>query len=489
MPLWPLSREHRRLLTLSINTNVAASNVERLQARTQSELSTSIARLSSGLRINGARDDAAGLAIAERFTSQMRGAGQAARNANEGISLAQTGEAALASIAGNLQRMRELAVQAANDTNSPSDRAASQLEVAQLLNEIDRVATQSEFNGRKLLDGTLQMQSFQLGANRGQSVALPSINNASGQVLGKYAGTSVTAQVIGNTGALTGAFSVSLGGGPPLFIGTLPNDAKVLAAAINGSGIQGLSAKAGVTVMNGDYFSSATTTGLAGYTVNGATVHFIGVPGDANGNMDRAVAAINTVSDATGAVATRDFANNSVRVEAADGRNLDITYSAGSYTGSTELDFGLDAGYIKGADLTVNYDSPAGTVTSLDCIHAVAFGYNHSGVYVDRGTAIAGATVASASGAKAAIASIDIALNQVNNQRAVLGSVQNRFSAAVAALGNATDNLSAARSRVRDADFAQETASLSRSQILQQAGTAMMAQANQLPGQVLALLR
>src|SRR5215831_15375821 len=159
-------------MALVINTNVMSLNAQRNITNSSSSLATALQRLSSGLRINSAKDDAAGLAISERFTSQIRGLNQAARNANDGISLAQVAEGALGSVDSNLQRMRELAVQSANSTNSASDRAALQQEVAQLITEIDRVATQTQFNGLNLLDGTFTAQQFQVGANAGQTITI-----------------------------------------------------------------------------------------------------------------------------------------------------------------------------------------------------------------------------------------------------------------------------------------------------------------------------
>src|SRR3954471_18875947 len=173
-------------MAMTINTNLASLNAQRNQSRTQNDLSTAIARLSSGLRINSAKDDAAGLAISDRFTAQIRGVNQAARNANDGISLAQTAEGALASVSDNLQRIRELSVQSANATNSASDRASLQLEVAQLTAEINRVATQTAFNGTNLLDGTFASKNFQVGANVGQTISVASIASARTTDLGKY---------------------------------------------------------------------------------------------------------------------------------------------------------------------------------------------------------------------------------------------------------------------------------------------------------------
>ena len=182
-----------------INTNVASLNAQRNLNTSANSLATSLQRLSSGLRINSAKDDAAGLAISERFSTQIRGLNQAARNANDGISLAQTAEGALAEIGNNLQRIRELSVQSANATNSASDRAALQAEVAQLVSEIDRVAVQTDFNGTKLLNGSFTSQSFQIGANAGQTITVDNIASARASSLGQFNGFQLTNQAINVT--------------------------------------------------------------------------------------------------------------------------------------------------------------------------------------------------------------------------------------------------------------------------------------------------
>ncbi|HJW12977.1 MAG TPA: flagellin, partial [Albitalea sp.] len=191
----------------TINTNISSLTAQRNSGRVQEQLSTSMARLSSGLRINSAKDDAAGLAISERFTTQIRGLNQAARNANDGISLAQTAEGALGSVGDNLQRIRELAVQAANATNSASDRAALQSEAAQLVSEVQRVGTQTAFNGLKLLDGSFSAQSFQVGANAGETIAISGIVDARTSALGSHTLTAdgtITGNVVtAASGAVT----------------------------------------------------------------------------------------------------------------------------------------------------------------------------------------------------------------------------------------------------------------------------------------------
>ncbi len=216
----------------TINTNIASLTAQYNTDKTQNDLATAIQRLSSGLRINSAKDDAAGLAISDRMTAQINGLNQAARNANDGISLAQVADGALASVSDNLQRMRELAVQSANATNSASDRAALQQEVSQLETEIDRVSTQTQFNGINLLDGSFTAQQFQVGANAGQTIAISSIASARASALGVYQGFNLTAQSIGTASNTPQAFSVTVGGGAAIALGSVAVDAKAQAAAI-----------------------------------------------------------------------------------------------------------------------------------------------------------------------------------------------------------------------------------------------------------------
>lgn len=276
-----------------INTNIASLNAQRNLTRSQGMLSTSLQRLSSGLRINSAKDDAAGLAISERFTAQIRGLNQAARNANDGISLAQTGEGALAEVTNNLQRIRELAVQSANATNSASDRAALQQEVDQLVAEIDRVATQTNFNGVNLLDGTFSSQTFQVGANVGETIDISGLASARSSSLGQYAGFTLTNQSIGTADDGANAQTVDVDG-TTYSLGTIANDAKALADAINASGIQGLTASADINSVVG---TTTSVTALAGGATDTITINGLGIDvvnaEDAATNRTLAVEAIN----------------------------------------------------------------------------------------------------------------------------------------------------------------------------------------------------
>lgn len=395
-----------------INTNTISLNAQRNLATNSASLSTSIQRLSSGLRINSAKDDAAGLAISERFTTQIRGMNQAARNANDGISLAQTAEGALGEIGNNLQRIRELAVQSRNATNSSSDREALNAEVTQLKSEIQRVADQTSFNDKKLLDGTFTAQAFQVGANQGQTIEISSIANANIAQLGSW--TSVDTP---NASAASGAFTAA---------------------------------------------TLADTEGF-NFTVDGVEILDVTATAD-----DTAV----TAADIDTALASQTVRDNL----ATAGITVSGTAAAGNLT------FSKADGSAFEIELTTD-DAAAGFAT------AAFVGEQDNGVAGTDQTGFASLDISTAEGADNAILAMDAALKAVNSSRAELGAVQNRFSSVVANLQTGSENLSASRSRIMDTDFAKETAELSRTQVLQQAGTAMLAQANQLPNNVLSLLR
>ncbi|WP_043112113.1 flagellin [Solimonas flava] len=380
-----------------INTNVMSLNAQRNLQSSQSSLATSIQRLSSGLRINSAKDDAAGLAISSRFSSQITGINQAQRNANDGISLAQTADGALSSISDSLQRVRELAVQSANATNSSTDRAALQTEATQLLQEIDRVANQTKFNGVALIDGSFTSSVFQVGANAGETITVSGLVDA-------------------NTAAL----------------------GSVTSASGQSSAVSGISALGAV--------------GAGALVINGVDVGAsIGAAGTSQQRVGQVVDAINNYATTTGVNAAFDSAT---------GR---IVLSSAADIAVTGTDDGTATGFnIAGGDGSATAATTTG-LTSLD--------------------------LSSFSGASLAIQQADSALSQINSARATLGAVQNRFESVVSNLATTSENLSSARSRIQDADFAVETANMTRSQILQQAGTSMLAQANSVPQNVLSLLK
>jgi flagellin len=486
-----------------INTNIASMNSQRNLASSQTALTTSLQRLSSGLRINSAKDDAAGLAISERMTSQINGNDQAGRNANDGISLAQTAEGDMAQIGTNLQRMRELAVQSSNASNSASDRAALNNEAQQLSSEIDRVASSSSFNGVKLLDGTFNAQTFQVGANNTSNdrITINAIASARTTSLGG-SGTSTSSTV---TGAVTttaiGAGDVtlngiqvgasSLGASP----GQAANSAFSIAAAINAVSSQsGVVATALATAVTGIPAATPGALTAGSMSVNGVAVGAIANGGTAVGQGANTAAAINLVSGQTGVTATADNTGK-VTLSAADGRNIALTQNAtdsagaavaaGASLAATGLAMATTTGKIK-----LDSNNSAGIVVSGG---AVASAGLTAGTTAPSTTltvnSISTIDLSTASGAQNALAAIDGALSTVNSSRASLGAYQNRFASVVSSLQTTSENLSASRSRIQDTDFAKETASLTRGQILQQAGTAMLAQANSLPNGVLALLR
>ena len=475
-----------------INTNVQSLNAQRNLGVSQNSLATSMQRLSSGLRINSAKDDAAGLAISERMTTQIRGLNVAVRNANDGISLAQTAEGAMASVTNNLQRMRELAVQSANATNSSSDRAALQAEVSQLSAEIDRVATQTDFNGTKLLDGSFSAQAFQVGANAGQTITIDSIASARTSTLGKFNGVNVANNAVATPSNTPAAMTVTFTGGSlgTVNLGNVANDAKAIANALNASGIAGMSASADPAVATGTQaaLSGAEASEALSFTLNGTNISFTSGTTQ-SGAQDALLAAVNAQSANTGVVATNT--GSGIKLTAADGRNI----VAGALTGATTwtaAELGL-GGAVLGATtagtVDINYQSPSGNAATAVTV-AVAGGFTTGSQSIaSTGTAISVIDISTAAGANTALTAIDAALTQINSSRAELGAIQNRFSSTIDNLMTNSENLSASRSRIMDADFAQETANLSRAQILQQAGTAMVAQANQLPQNVLKLLQ
>jgi len=466
-----------------INTNIQSLTAQRNLMSSQASLSTSMQRLSSGLRINSAKDDAAGLSISERMTTQIRGANQAARNANDGISLAQTAEGDLAQIGNNLQRMRELAVQSANATNTASDRVALDGEVQALSAEIDRSAQNSSFNGNKLLDGTFAAQNFQVGPNStaNDRITVSSISSARTSVLGGYTasvtgGVTTTALAAGDVVLNGVSVGVSVATAIP---GQTASSATAIATAINAvSGQSGVTATAQATTVPGAAPTGFTAIAANVITINGVNVGAVAAGGGAPAQGANLAAAINLVSGQSGVTANAHATTGTVSLSAADGRDITI---AGAVVGTS----GLTNATTKGTVKLESTGSAGITVAGA----AVASAGLTAATTLATATKISSMNVLTATSATAALGTIDGALATVNSSRAALGALQNRFTSVVASLQTTGENLSASRSRIQDADFAAETANLSRSQILQQAGTAMVAQANQLPQGVLQLLK
>lgn len=483
---------------LYINTNVASLNAQRNLTSSAASLSRSFERLSSGLRINSARDDSAGLAIASRFTSQIRGINQAVRNTNDGVSLAQTAEGALGETQNILQRIRELSVQAANDTNSTGDRESIQQEVDQLVAEVDRIATSTQFNGSRILDGSFLGAQFHVGANSRETITI-NVSDARSTALGRQARVNAPNSVDTNFSIIAGEVqinNVSIRGTVDAddTASTTANSASAIAkaAAINdASKFTNVRAIVNAAIDDGNDDIAGGTLDSTNYiSINGKTITGITVQSD--DADDSLVNAINAVTDDTGVVASLDEANHLV-LTAADGRNIEVFNSTAAASTITGLNSGAGAGtsVITGGRITLQ---------SEETIQLFLPGANHAaalGIGTDGTTEIFGVNAASAVGtidvttrenANLAIDIADVAIGQVSSIRASLGAVQNRLESTVNNLGATAENLSAARSRIQDADFASETAQFTRNQIIQQAGISVLAQANQQPQVALSLL-
>jgi len=487
-----------------INTNILSLNSQRNLNNSQEALQVSLQRLSSGLRINSAKDDAAGLAISERFTAQIRGLNQAVRNANDGISLAQTAEGALSEAGNILQRVRELAVQSANATNSASDRQALQSEVGQLVSELDRIATATEFNGQKLLDGTFGAAVFQVGANANQTIQTTTSNFRTAQY-GNYrvegvasTGTS-TQRIAGETLAVSGS------------LGTLNFDieagtsAKKIAEIVNAKSDQtGVSAFANTEQAISFNTPGAYVLDVTSDNAEAQQIAFTISGTEGNDGLAGAVTAFNDVASKTGVTARVSEDGTGVVLMNSTGNTITLAEAANNTnTGAIQVgEAVIPAGTASGGGESPaeGESGPTGAVAIItgQVIFDSDKSFSVSGM---AGATVADATVASelnsvanldissVEGANLALATVDSALATVSNQRAKFGAIQSRFTSTIANLATNAENLTAARSRVRDADFAQETAELTRAQILQQAGTAMLAQANVAPQNVLSLLQ
>ncbi|MDH5632737.1 MAG: flagellin [Gammaproteobacteria bacterium] len=515
-----------------INTNIASLNAQRNLNRSQGDLGVALQRLSSGLRINSAKDDAAGLAISERMTAQIRGLNQAARNANDGISLAQTAEGALQSAGDILQRIRELSVQSANASNSASDRQALNNEVSNLVQELDRVAQQTEFNGRKLLDGSFTSAVFQVGANAHQTINVTSANFRT-TAYGNYRIGASAATTTGGNGELTvgstvgSTISSAWGtlGASRVGAGTLTvngaagsvdvgyggsTSAKDVAALVNAQTENtGVTASARTEVNMTGFAADTTYTMLVASDNSTSQAQTISFTTGSSINADGLAAAINAfndVSSKTGVTAKladngtdivlQNSAGNDVRIvnDSVTGNDVDITdVNGGNTVTATAANgvgvFGTNDAWITG-ELTFDSEKSFNVVDT----NAGAVGTGTGFLLTVAGDAaqlqkVSDMDVTTFDSATRTLAMVDSALAAVNGQRAKYGAVQSRFETTIGNLQTTSENLSAARSRIRDADFATETAELTRAQILQQAGVSVLAQANVLPQNALSLLQ
>ncbi len=508
-------------MALSINTNVMSLNAQRNLGKSQSALSQSMTRLSSGLRINSAKDDAAGLAISDRMTSQIRGLNQAARNANDGISLAQTAEGAMQESTNILQRMRELSVQSANASNSVADRDALQAEVNQLQQEMDRIAGTTTFNGLNILDGSFTNSKFQVGANANEtiSVSIGSMNtldlgryaiegNDSATATGAGAATAAAADNSGGNGVTDQTLSVAGYKGSKDVTVTADDSAETIAQAVND-----VSADTGVEAL-------AKTSADITFSHSGTISFDLGTSSGATGNMQTIsanvtdatdltsmVKAINDVSGKTGI--TAEVTTAGMKLSQADGKDIQILNAVNSSGEDTVTDTTMSVTGLSGAAATLDTDPDGPDTDSTSVAGVVEFTSRSSfsvssSVDVDAGSVVSGATggdivsataetvnaidISTADGAQDAIDVIDKALGTIDAERGDLGAIQNRFESTIANLQNISENISAARSRILDADIAQETSEMTKQNILQQAGVSILAQANQAPQLALSLL-
>ena len=611
-------------MSTSINTNVSAIAAQSSLRKTGLSLSSSMERLSTGVRINSARDDAAGLAITTRMTANIRGLSAAIRNANDGISLTQTAEGSLSAIQDNLQRVRELAVQSANSSNSLSDRAALNAEASQLISEIDRVANNSSFNGIKLLDGSYQNQALQIGSgNEANDRISVSIGSAKASALGVGSGSSFGLTLAAGSKVKTGALSTgdlsinstqinaSVSDGVSNLFANSSGIAK--AAAINSVSAQtGVTASVGSTTWVGAAATSFTVMAAGKVSINGIDIGAIEASTNAVDRGTQVAAAINGKTNQTGVTAVSDTAGI-LTLTATDGRNIAVqvadtatgdhtgligaaipsavraetltfsaetagtgkvltfgglTFTVGSGTATlanlanawSNLTYGMTAAQANakmvadGVDTAVVGSFTAGTsilssgassaavisnVTNHETVTSVipvavttagtgaltataggaqtrvasssitlsttgdggitlggakglkltgqTQGYTASVATV--GIGVSNVNLSTISGSQAALTVLDKAINTISDSRASMGAYQNRLTAAITNLETTSMNLQASRSRILDTDYAKETTNLAKSQIITQAATAMLAQANQSAQSVLALLK
>jgi flagellin len=489
----------------TINTNIGALSAQATMTRVNMEQSTAMERLSSGMRINAAKDDAAGMAISEKMTAQIKGLSQAVRNATDGKNLVDTTEGAHVEISNMLQRLRELSVQSANDTNTSSDRNNLAAEGTQLITEINRVAKDTTFNGMKILDGSFTGRQLQIGADSGQVMNID-VDSAAATDIGANTVKTVAGMASGDGSSVTDtqiAASTTLNvtgfAGSASVTTTAGQSAKSLADEINSSSAStGVEATA-VTKAKLSGFSAASTVT---FEVNGTSIGNVNISdtGDLRGLRD----AINTQAGQTGVTATMGDNNGEIILTDRQGNDIELTgydtgvndtnltvealNADGTGTGTTatmaDTTGPVDAAYITGQ---VEMTSTKGFSVGSSVTGATSFfGAAANSSSLD---SVASIDLTTATGASKAIKTIDVALNKINQSRSDLGAISNRLDSTISNLTNITVNVEAARSGVKDADFAQESTALARGKILSQAATAMLAQANSSQQNVMQLLR
>jgi flagellin len=500
-------------MSLVLNTNISSLNAQNNLTGSQASLSQSLERLSSGLRINSAADDAAGLAISSQFTTQINGTNQAVRNANDAVSETQTAGGALNTVVSNLQSIRTLAVEAANGSNSATDRQALDAQVQQQIAEITQIASQTSFNGLSVLNGTSGVTTYQVGANVGNTISINLTQGVGANQIGAVA--SKLTEVAGQT---NGGLKIAVGSAPAVTVAASAlyatsattsganafayqggGSAYAQAAAINGAGVSGLTA-------------TATNNQLATFGAPGAGAYSLSINGVSVLSSTTAPT-VGTVIDAINSFSTQDggvtaaAATGGFVLTAADGSDIQVAQTAvsGGISGVQAYDPSANAGaggtLAGSANVAVGFAGVAVLGSGQLSLSAgqnvqvsgaggdlTASGYTAATTVTAAGT-LAGKNVLTVTGANATIQAVDSALQTVSGFQSQLGAIQNRFTAAVSNLQSTAQNLTQSRSTIQDADFAAETANLTQAQVLEQAGISVLAQANQQPQLILKLLQ
>jgi len=447
-------------MSLVLNTNIDSLIAQNALSASGNQLQTSLQQLSTGLRINTAADDAAGYAIVQGMTSQINGLNQAAQNANDGVSLAQTASGAMQEVTNDLQSMRDLAVESLNASNSSQDRQDLNAQFTQLMNDINSVASQTQFNGVSLLDGTFQGATFQVGANAGQSITIGAISSASASAIGTY-----------YTGTTSAVGTVDLSSGSSINV-----TAAGTAGAYNATTLAGSTALG--TAVDGASVTLSVNVDGTSYTTNA-----VSLTGNTSTDLKSIAAAVNqALSSAGGIVATINSAGTGIQLSgtSAAGSGHVVTFDVASATDASGNAVTLSAGEATAATTALGLDSS-------DTIGAYTTGAGAQ--TTSSASYLSGLNVNSVDNSNLTLISIDFALQQLATSSADLGAYQNRFQAAITGLNTDSTNLSSAESSIQDTDYAAATSNLSKAQILQQAGTAMVAQANTIPQNILTLLQ
>ena len=453
-------------MSLVLNTNVDSMIAQNSLTSSGTTLASALQQLSTGLRVNTAADDAAGYAIAQGMTSQVNGLNQASQNANDGVSLTQTASGAMTEITNDLQTMRDLAVESLNATNSANDRQDLNAQFTQLAADVNNVAANTQFNGVNLLDGSFQGADFQIGANAGQIISVSSIASASTSAIGNY-----------NTTAGSGAYNAGVTAGAPNSI--IANGDTVTLNIQVGTGTA--NATAGTTAD-----ANASAAALAATAISTGPIT---LTGNAATDLSQVASAINqAIGSSDGIVATVNAGGTAIDLSSANGtaeQSVQISVAASTGTFATAV-----AGGAAGAlgDLGLGAAQGAATVTNAV---AYAVGSDANTGLTGNATAenLSNTSVTSVDNSNLVLISVDNALQQLATSSAQLGAYQNRFQAAITGLNTDATNLSNAKSSIVDTDYAAATSNLSKAQILQQAGTAMVAQANTIPQNILTLLQ